>query len=239
MGEAALNISNIMRQRLFFHEYQPLWNTETEEIFAYEALIRTSPIINPVLIFHFGRERGVLYEFDIASITNAIKEYPESYYQKYHLFINIFPSTLVHPDFPTLIRGLVQDYPLISGKVVFEINEEPLESMIWDADTFVERINLLRELEFLVALDDLRLSSVSEKKILKYSPDFVKLDRSCSRDLAHSINKQKAIHSLLTKSEDNVVIVLEGIENEEDLITASRLGIPAVQGYYISRPRRL
>lgn len=238
MSVAALDISSIMRQKLFFHEYQPLCSTETEEIFAYEALIRTNPVINPVLIFQYGREQGQLYGFDTASISNAIMEYPESFYQDYHLFINIFPSTLVNPDFPVFIRDLVQDYPMIIGKVVFEINEEPIESLIWETEIFIERMNLLRELEFLIALDDLIISSDSVKKILKYKPDFVKLDRSCSSNLAHSISKQKAIQCMLSKAED-VVFVLEGIEDEEDFITASLLGIPAGQGYYISRPHRL
>ncbi|MBT2663863.1 EAL domain-containing protein [Bacillus sp. ISL-45] len=137
------------------------------------------------------------------------------------LFTNIFPSTLVHPNFPEFIRRLVQDYPIIKGRVVFEINEEPIELGIWDADAFLGRINLLKEMDFQVALDDLKLSLISVKKILKYSPDFVKLDRSCSKNLAHSINKQNAIQSLLSKSQNNVVIVLEGIEKEENLLTAS------------------
>jgi EAL domain-containing protein (putative c-di-GMP-specific phosphodiesterase class I) len=99
MAQPAISISNIMNKRLFFHEYQPLWRTKTKEVFAYEALIRTVHGINPVSIFQYGREQGTLYDFDIASITNAIKSYPDSYFEKHLLFVNIFPSTLVNPEF--------------------------------------------------------------------------------------------------------------------------------------------
>lgn len=73
MVQAALNIASIIENKLFFHEYQPLWRTETKEIFAYEALIRTVQRINPFLIFHYGREHGTLYEFDVASISKITR----------------------------------------------------------------------------------------------------------------------------------------------------------------------
>jgi EAL domain-containing protein (putative c-di-GMP-specific phosphodiesterase class I) len=109
---------------------------------------------------------------------------------------------------------------------------------IWDEDTFKERMDLLKNLDLLVALDDLILSSITTDKILSYNPDFIKLDRSCSNNLSRSTSKQKAIHSLVTISEDSIV-VLEGIEEEEDFAAASRLGVPTVQGYYIAKPHRL
>jgi len=239
MGEPAFNILGLIRKRSFFHEFQPLWITETEEIFAYEALIRTEPRINPILIFQYGREQGALFEFDAASISNAIYEYPESYFEKYFLFVNIFPSTMVHREFSGFIEKLVKTYPKIKGKVVFEINEDPVESYLWEEEEFVSGLELLKSKGFRIALDDLGLTAASVEKIARNKPDFAKLDRSCSVNLAKSINKQKNIYSILSKSEGNMVMVLEGIEKKEDLIMATRLGVPVVQGYYIAKPHRL
>jgi EAL domain-containing protein (putative c-di-GMP-specific phosphodiesterase class I) len=239
MGEPAFNILGLIRKRSFFHEFQPLWMTETEEIFAYEALIRTEPRINPILIFQYGREQGTLFEFDAASISNAIYEYPESYFEKYFLFVNIFPSTIVHHKFSEFVEELVKTYPMIKGKVVFEINEDPVESYLWVEEGFVSGLELLKSKGFRIALDDLGLTAASIEKIARNKPDFAKLDRSCSVNLAKSINKQKNIYSILSKSDCNMVMVLEGIEKKEDLIMASRLGVPAVQGYYIAKPHRL
>lgn len=239
MGEPVFNILGLIRKRSFFHEFQPLWNTETEEIFAYEALIRTEPRINPILIFQHGREQGTLFEFDAVSISNAINEYPESYFEKFFLFINIFPSTMVHPEFSAFIEGLVKTYPKIKGKVVFEINEDVVESHLWEEEAFVSGLEMLKSRGFQIALDDLGLTAASVEKIARNKPDFAKLDRSCSENLANSINKQKNIYSILSKSDRDMVVVLEGIEKKEDLIMASRLGVRAVQGYYIAKPHRL
>lgn len=238
MAHPALSISSIMEKKLFFHEYQPLWRMETTEVFAYEALLRTVHGLNPVLIFQCGRDQGSLYEYDTASITNAIKSYPRSFYDKYLLFINIFPSTLVNPGFLEYVKPLMRDYPFMKRKVVFEINEEPLEARLWDEDGFKERVGLLKGMGLLIAFDDWRPATFSPDKVQTHNPDFIKLDRSCASNLSRSTRKQKAIRSLLAHSWDSI-IVLEGIEKEEDFTTASRLGIHAVQGYYIAKPHRL
>lgn len=239
MGEPGFNILGLIRKRSFFHEFQPLWNTETKEIFAYEALIRTEPRINPILLFQYGREQDNLFELDAVSISNAIKEYPESYFEKYVLFVNIFPSTMVHREFSAFIEDLVKTYPKIKGKVVFEINEDLVESHLWEEEAFFSGLELLKSRGFQIALDDLGLTAASVEKIARNKPDFAKLDRSCSENLANSIKKQKNIYSILSKSDRDMVFVLEGIEKKEDLIMASRLGVRAVQGYYIAKPHRL
>jgi len=53
--------------------------------------MRTWQKIKPQAIFEYGRNEGKLFEFDTASISNAIKEFPRFYLQRYLLFINVFP----------------------------------------------------------------------------------------------------------------------------------------------------
>lgn len=237
--ESVIDISSLITTGSFFNEYQPLWNTETETIFAYEALLRTEPRINPLLVFKHGREEGLLYEFDTASILNSIREYPLYYWEEYLLFVNIFPSTIIHPMFPEFIEGLVKEFPMLKERVVFEINEDSFEDKYWDKKEFVNGILFLKNTGLLIALDDLPLTPNSLRKISKIKPHFTKLDRSCSENLSKSKEKQKNIESFLAESTEDSVVVLEGIEKKEDLIAACRLGIPAVQGYYISKPHRL
>ncbi|PLR97698.1 EAL domain-containing protein [Bacillus sp. T33-2] len=239
MGTPVLKIPELIRERLFYTEFQPLWDPATDTIFAFEAFIRTVPLINPLVIFENARKTGDLYDFDTASLVNAVKEYPNSYFQKYLLFVNVFPSTIIHSQFPEFIQKLVESYPDITGRVVFEINEAAIEQCYWAKAIFSERLSLLKTNGFQIAFDDMTFSKMTLKKITKFGPDFVKLDRSCSEKLTDSPDKQNNIARLLSFSNEDMKVVLEGIETNADLLTAKELGVPLLQGYYIARPGRL
>ena len=88
-----------MEERAFYTVYQPLIGSVSGEIFAYEALLRTTPFINPEIIFNYGRDEGYLFKYDSTAISNAIKEFPYSFFEKYILFLNVYLSSIVHPNF--------------------------------------------------------------------------------------------------------------------------------------------
>lgn len=234
-----LSVSKLMEERAFYNVYQPVMSSESEEIYAYEALLRTTPFINPEIIFNYGRDEGLLFKFDSAAISNAIKEFPYSFFMKYFLFINIFPSSIVHPDFKNFIENLLHNYPKIKYRVVFEINEASCEKEFWKEDFFAESLQWLNYMGFKIAFDDITFNHFSVDFIENYKPDFVKLDRSCSKNLSALLEKQIFILNLLSEMKRNMYVVLEGIETKEDFQIAKEIGVPYLQGYYFSKPHRL
>lgn len=228
-----------MKEKLLYSEYQPLMNSTNDSIFAYEALMRSTPRINPLTIIDDARNKGVLYELDTVCITNAIKEYPYPYLKHHYLFINIFPSTIIHNHFEYFIKRLLEIYPNIKEMVVFEINETPIEENIWGQVIFLRRLAFLKSLGFYIAFDDLSVTRASLKKMEILSPDFVKLDHTKSKDLSYSLDKQELVSLFLEFTHEKMKLVLEGIETKADLLAAKRLGVPFLQGYYISKPKRL
>ncbi|MEK5389812.1 EAL domain-containing protein [Margalitia sp. FSL K6-0131] len=239
MDTKHLNLHDLIKDRLFYNEFQPLWNTSENTIFAYEAFIRTNPFTDPLELFYQARNMGVLYELDTASISNAVKEYPYGHLDKYLLFVNVFPSTIIHPDFPAFINGLLRNYEEIKHRVVFEINEDPAEDHYWEEPHFKNRLSFLRDKGFFIAYDDLTYTQSSIRKIHHYVPDFTKLDRSCSQNLADSLEKQEHVEYFVSDTFKEMVVVLEGIETNDDLVVAKQLGVPLLQGYFIAKPHRL
>ncbi|PLR84345.1 EAL domain-containing protein [Bacillus sp. V33-4] len=227
-------ISATLEKRSFFSEYQPLWNTETNSIFAYEAFFRIDAGTSPLVIFGDARKAGLLYELDTASIRNAIKNYP--FFKKYFLFVNVFPSTLIHPKFPKFIKSLINHFPDIKGEIIFEINEAVVEEDCWNKEIFSDRLEFLRSSGFQLAFDDLPITDLSLEKIKRHEPEFVKLDHTYSTQLSESLVKQQSIQYLLTYMNRKNVLVLEGVETAEDLLVARNLGVPLLQGYYIAKP---
>ncbi|MFC4409928.1 EAL domain-containing protein [Chungangia koreensis] len=234
----SLNVSRLIEERLLYCEYQPLTNLE-DMTFAFEALMRSTPRINPLTVIKEARTTGLLYELDTQCIINAISEFPNSFFGKYYLFINVFPSTILHPDFRQFISSLFSKYPWIRHRVVLEINEDRAEDDLISLPIFVEKLSILKITGFQIALDDIAISKTSFERMEKFLPNFVKLDHTRSKDLAVSSDKQQLISIVLDYTKENAELILEGIETEADLKTAKELGVPLFQGYYISKPKRL
>lgn len=233
------NVTKLIKENLLYCEYQPVANSGNISIFAHEALMRSEPRIAPPIIFQHARSNGNLYELDTVCITNAIKEYPCSYLKKQFLFINILPSTIIHAEFEKFIHNLLLNYPHIRGRVVFEINEDVNEGGIWRQELFLRGLSFLKSLGFRIAFDDLPVAKASFEKMEAISPDFIKLDHTKAQGLSHSTDKQQLVSLFLEFTHEKTKLVLEGIETDEDLVTAKRLGVHLLQGYFISKPKRL
>lgn len=83
------------------------------------------------------------------------------------------------------------------------------------------------------------MARASFEKMESFSPDFVKLDYTKSNGLSYSTDKQQVVSLFLEFTNGKMQLVLEGIETKKDLITAKELGVPLLQGYYISKPMPL
>ena len=232
-------LTKLIKENLLYCEYQPVANSGNISIFAHEALMRSKPRIAPPILFQHARSNGDLYELDTVCIKNAIKEYPHSYIKKQFLFINILPSTIIHAEFEYFIHELLHNYPHIRGRVVFEINEDANEEGIWSQKVFLEGLSFLKSLGFSIAFDDLPVAKSSFEKMAAISPDYIKLDHTKAQGLSNSTAKQQMISLFLEFTNEKTKLVLEGIETDEDLLTAKRLGVHLLQGYFISKPKLL
>lgn len=235
------NIEQLIVQNDLYHVFQPILGFTGKRPLGYEALIRSNSNMNPDLLFQHAMEQKTLFEVDSFSIFQAISAFFGSPGSREHnlLFINIFPSTLVSPRFLDLLDTLVKQFELYRKQIVFEINESIYESLLWKSASFRDAIRLLRELNFLIALDDVGDGTTSFRNILDISPDFIKIDRYFSTDLSVSKKKQKVVALFVEFCNDEANLILEGIETVEDFETALSLGIKMGQGYLFGKPNRL
>jgi EAL domain-containing protein (putative c-di-GMP-specific phosphodiesterase class I) len=223
------------------HEYQPMWNLTSWEIYGYEALIRfPGQIITDIeSIFQMAREQELLFELDTLSIGRAIQAFPIQYLKNKQLFVNVFPSTLLHSEFEVFLQKLVQNHPGIRGKVVFELNETIVEGSIWNIPLLKEKVTLLKSYGLSIAIDDIGNGVGTFQKIIELSPDFIKLDRYFSKSLSKTKEKQEMITLLNDYCRGRIGLVLEGIEEEVDLAYAKYLKVPIGQGYLLGRPEKV
>ncbi|BDG45636.1 hypothetical protein PspKH34_01970 [Parageobacillus sp. KH3-4] len=160
-----------------------------------------------------------LYELDIFLINHALTSF---HMQSIPLFINVYPSTIVHPAFPDFLRKLK---PIRSSRqhIVLEINEP---EKISDIGLLKKAIRFLRTGGFSVALDDIGKVEFSLHTVTELEPDFMKLDRYYSAELSIFVKKTKRIQMFLNFcKQKNIYLVLKGIEEPKDLAMARKLGV--------------
>lgn len=222
-------IDDIIKNRNFYHVFQPIYALKDWSLFAYEALMRCDFFPNPELLFQLAMKQNRLYELDILSICHALTSF---HIQSIPLFINIYPSTIVHPLFPDFLRKLKTIFSY--RNIVLEINEAEKMS---DMDLLKKAMNSLRINGLSIALDDLGKGESSLHAVMELEPDFVKLDRYYSIDLSVSTEKQNEIRMILNICQQkNIYLVLEGIEKPKDLAMAKKLGVHFGQGYLLGKP---
>ncbi|MGG3560535.1 EAL domain-containing protein [Neobacillus rhizosphaerae] len=224
------------------HVYQPLWNVTNMSLFGYEALLRFPDGFfqgNIETCFEQAREVGILYELDTRSIEGAASSFPLHQLNEERLFINIYPSTLLHPQFEAFIDQFLLTYPQAYGKIVFELSETKFEDDIWEVKELKERVWLLKEKGFSIALDDIGKGAAELQKMIEFTPDYIKLDRYFANELAVSKEKQEMIALFIQYSKGKMGVILEGIEQGLDLEQAKKLHVPVAQGYLLGRPQKI
>jgi EAL domain-containing protein (putative c-di-GMP-specific phosphodiesterase class I) len=233
-------LDNIQQEHIE-HVYQPLCNAENGNIFGYEALLRFTDesLTNIEEVFEWARKKEKIYELDTISIWYAVDSFPLHRLNSSLLFINVYPSTVLHLQFKPFIDQLIKKYPQIRDKVVLEINESKIEEDNWKNPEFKKMLMYLKENGFSIALDDIGKGVATFQKIIEMSPNYIKLDRYFSIDLHSTKEKQHFISLLVKFAKNKMGLILEGIEKESDLSQAKLLQVPFVQGYLLGKPQKI
>ncbi|MFZ3577031.1 EAL domain-containing protein [Virgibacillus sp. DJP39] len=110
------------------------------------------------------------------------------------LYINIFPSTLTNPEFQHYIKKIRSNTAIHTRSIFFEINEA---ERVAGLETIQQSIGELKQLGFLIALDDIGKGESTLQSILELKPDIAKVDRYFSYELSNSHRKQRLIKLML------------------------------------------
>ncbi|MDC3415982.1 EAL domain-containing protein [Aquibacillus salsiterrae] len=235
-----MSISGLIGQEDFFHYFQPIYVLETNQPLGFEALFRTSHYSNPEFIFNTARKLNRLYELDSRSIHKAVSAYQRAGFLKeeqQNLFVNIFPSTILNPRFSSFLNKIIAEFKLTSQQIILEISEA---EYIPDLLAFKKQVDAIKAKGFQIALDDIGHGYFTFESIIELHPNFIKLDRYLSGGLHVSKQKQTVVSNFVSYCHDNeIALVLEGLEDEREVDTAKSLGINLAQGYYLGKPEQL
>ncbi|MBR3901866.1 MAG: EAL domain-containing protein [Ruminococcus sp.] len=227
--------SRMITENLFTYHVQPIVETTTGNIVAYEALMRSTGDLKmePKQILSIAANQNSLYAIEKLTFFNTMKLISEnqSVFENKKLFINsMCEYSLNDEDF----NELYLTYGELMEKCVIEIVE--------DSTVTPEAIDLIKKrLAFAhtqLAIDDYGTGYSNSTNLLKYRPDYVKIDRSLISDIHNDMKKQQLVTQIIDFCRDNQLQTLaEGVETAQEMKTVIRLGIDLIQGYYTSKPK--
>lgn len=227
--------SRMITENLFTYHVQPIVETTTGNIVAYEALMRSTGDLKmePKQILSIAANQNSLYAIEKLTFLNTMKLISEnqSVFENKKLFINsMCEYSLNDEDF----NELYLTYGELMEKCVIEIVED---SMVTP-----EAIDLIKKrLAFAhtqLAIDDYGTGYSNSTNLLKYRPDYVKIDRSLISDIHNDMKKQQLVTQIIDFCRDNQLQTLaEGVETAQEMKTVIRLGVDLIQGYYTSKPK--
>jgi EAL domain-containing protein (putative c-di-GMP-specific phosphodiesterase class I) len=208
--------------------FQPIVDTHSRNIFAYEALVRSkSGAPNYILdVAERLAELPILGRSIRAAVAKDLANAPANA----SVFVNVHPSDLLDDE---LFSGTA---PLArySKRVVLEITERASLDQIKDA---AARMQELRMLGYRIALDDLGAGYAGLTSFAQLEPDIVKLDLALVRNIHAEPLKERMVTTLIRLFKElDKRIVAEGVETAEERDALIKAGCELQQGYLFARP---
>lgn len=226
-----MHVTDFTEEKIY-HYFQPIYGLKNLKRWGYEALLRP----NPENFFREAKKAKQLFELDSRSIYKALATYQSAGLSRKdgNLFLNILPSTVSHPNFLYFLEQIIESHYLESQQIVLEISET---ECIDDFDTFKYRIGQLKNVGFLIALDDFGSGNSDFRSMIELEPNYLKLDRYFAQNLNESKQKQSIIRLFLHYCKQyHCQLILEGVETPAEMAMAKELDVTAVQGYIFGRP---
>lgn len=236
-GEEAIicELRKIVDEGLIVPFFQPIFCLNPFKLYGLEVLSRAqtqSMLANPELLFKAAIQFGFYQDLEILAWKKAL-EYVSPLLSSEKLFLNCNPFLVEGAKF-LRVKSIFEQLNVKVENVILEITER---SAINDFKAFYEHLRYYRDYGFKFAVDDVGGGYASLESIVETKPEVIKIDPHIVHDLENDPFKQSIIRFVVAFCKENKILsVAEGIETKKDLENIRRLGIDAVQGYYLYRP---
>lgn len=148
--------------------------------------------------------------------------------------VNVSRADIYNVDVVDILLRTVEKYGLSASRLHLEITESAYTEK---PEQIIQTVSQLRELGFVIELDDFG-SGYSSLNMLHNMPvDVLKLDMKFIQSETAKPISQGIMHFIMELARwMNLSVVAEGVETKEQLERLQEIGCDYVQGYYFARP---
>lgn len=218
---------------------QPVFSIDHQRIIGYEALIRAKnkngQPLSPIDLLNIpSNEKESIYLDRLCRYLH-INNFQKISDDNNWLFLNVSAQASVKGrNYGLFFANLLKRFNIKPQNVVVEIIEDPTT----DNEQLLASANYYKNMGCLLAIDDFGAGHSNFERVWNLKPDIVKLDRTLLLRALSSDQTQNLLSSLVDLlHQAGCLVVIEGVENEEQALTAMNSGADFIQGYYFARPQ--
>lgn len=233
-------LKKAINHQLFYLDYQPKVNLQTNELIGMEVLIRWRHpelgTISPNKFIPIAEESGLIIAMGEWVLTQAClqtKRWQDAGYPKLLVSVNLSVRQFHQYDMIDRLKSILEETHLEAQYLELEITESAFFAM--DYTTHI--LEQLRELGVQLAIDDFGTGYSSFNYIKQLPVHTLKIDRTFIADVHHNKESQAIVKAILAMAETlDMQVVAEGIECEQQLTLLRSNGCTIGQGFFISKP---
>lgn len=239
-------VLKVIEEKKYYSVFQPIVSLSDMSLYGVEGLTRIQDrsFRNVIDFFNVAKIKNledyismkfginIYYDYVMSSISKDVKIFINETFNEDRIKGKADYFDMMQKELKAL--NINDDENTNYDNVVIEFSERSTYGVSEEVD---EIINLYRENNVLIAIDDFGAGYANEGLILKLKPDIVKLDREliCNID-KDDYRRTLTTNTIKTLKKLGVKIVAEGIETKEEFDFLRDLGVDYGQGYYIQKP---
>lgn len=151
-----------------------------------------------------------------------------------YISVNISAKDLYFMNIYQVFLGLIARYQINPRNLKLEITES---AIAMDFDRHLELIGKLRNIGFVVEMDDFGSGYSSLNMLKDINVDVLKIDMAFLRKSNDEEKSKKILQMIITLSKKlGMQVVTEGVEKEEQVEFLTQMGSDLFQGYYFNKP---
>ena len=235
------SMERALEEEQFQIYFQPKYRISDEWLAGAEALIRWKHpewgMLSPAEFIPLFERNGFITQLDQfvwKKVCEVLAKWKKEEDLDFQVSVNVSRADIYGIDIVDVLTSIIQDYNLAPEQLHLEITESAYTE---NSQQLIEVVNHLRELGFIIEMDDFG-SGYSSLNILNQMPiDVLKLDMKFIQSETEKPINQGILRFIMELARwMRLSVVAEGIETREQLERLTEVGCDYVQGYYFARP---
>lgn len=235
------DLRQALQSQQLYLMYQPLFNTVSEGLYGFEALLRwkhpTLGEISPAVFIPIAEQINLMDsigEFVLREACQFASVWKTIDVQPPRVAVNVSPQQLRNHNFTELVRQTLEDTGVEATMLELEITEEVL---VHNFDEVREILLELRNLGVSIAVDDFGSGQTSLRYLNQFPISKLKIDRSFIKNLGIDEKAEEITRSMVDLGRKlGVSVLAEGVEEESQLEILKLWNCDQVQGFLFSKP---
>lgn len=230
-----------LRKAIENHEfevhYQPIFDVGTEQIVAAEALLRwvhpRAGMVLPGQFIPLAEETGMILpigDFVIQAVCRQLNRWQTIGGFNLQVGVNLSVRQLVQAGLPERVQEVLSRYQVRPEQLEFEVTE----SVAFDSLTRKNLLDRLREIGVRIGIDDFGTGHSALGYLKQLVVHTIKIDRTFVAQCTTDERDKAILRAIIDIAHTlHLMVVAEGVEDEEQFLLLKSQGCDLMQGYYL------